>query len=136
MPKYRPNRSAVSAVIVQSYMNDALWLDLASPPANLIMAYHATLSSTFRAIRPGKLTDKVEDKWQSCHNETTPKRLYAHCAHELQNAQVLENQGPHFELHGQNCCLTAAWGLTEPRFSHKVGQSGNETKSACPSLWP
>jgi hypothetical protein len=30
--------------------------------------------------------------------------LVAHFAHEPQNAQVVENQEKHFEVHGQNCC--------------------------------
>jgi lysophospholipase L1-like esterase len=35
-------------------------------------------------------------------NQTTPEQGYAHCAHEPQNAQVVGNQGRHFEVHGQD----------------------------------
>src|ERR1035441_5262900 len=30
------------------------------------------------------------------HNETSPEQLCAHCAHELQNTQVPDNQRTHF----------------------------------------
>jgi hypothetical protein len=72
-----------------------------------------------------------------------PPRIFcARCAHEPQDAQVVGNQGRHFEVHGQNCGAKAGEAAIEElvaalgrRGAHFWG-SGSRRGLPCPPAWP